>query len=86
MKILNEFNKEINNFSNMSYLNIKSYLEELEQNLSSFNEKEEVLSNIANVLKKDNRKNVQNLAFKILKSIEIRNKELQRVKKCTLLI
>lgn len=52
MKILNEFNKEINNFSNMSYLNIKSYLEELEQNLSSFNEKEEVLSNIANVLKK----------------------------------
>lgn len=80
MENLNKNNIKIPDITNMSYINIKSYLDNLKQNYIAFNEKEDTLISTANILKKDNRKGVQELAFKVYKLVESRNREIMRVK------
>ena len=68
-----EFNID---FSNMSYREICDYVIKIENDI-----KDNHRENIMKILLQDSRKTVQKLGVKMYKSIELKEKEIQRVKK-----
>lgn len=71
-----EFNID---FSNMSYKEICEYILSIEKNENDINDCHKL--KIINLLLKDNRATVQKLGNKMSKIINLRNQEIQRVKK-----
>jgi ribonuclease HII len=71
-----EFN---NDFSNMNYKEICEYVLNIEKNENDIKESDKV--SILNMLLQDNRKTVQKLGDKMSKMFELKEKEIQRVKK-----
>lgn len=69
------------NFSRISYTEIKDQIDKIKDSCIAFETDFSVLYKIANVLEKDLRKNVQSLSLKTKNFISLRTKEIERVKK-----
>lgn len=66
-------------FSNMNYKEISEFVLSLESVENVYNNEDKI--NIINMLLKDNRKTVQKLGGRMSKKIELKEKEIQRVRK-----
>ncbi|MCM8710608.1 ribonuclease HII [Clostridium sp. SYSU_GA19001] len=79
MEIFNE-TYYINKFSSIKYIKIKDYVDYLKKSYLDFDLSDQHFYKIAEILKMDKRKNVQNLGIKIINFIKNRKEELDRVK------
>lgn len=69
-----------NNSSKLSYSNIKDAIDKVKESYLDFETDSSVLYNLANILETDSRKNVQSLAHKLINFLNLRVKEIERVK------
>jgi ribonuclease HII len=68
------------NFSDMSYVRIKEFVDNLKSDYNSDYSKQQILAEAAVVLSLDKRKNIRDLSVRLLNFINASNKELERVK------